>query len=42
MSTSDVSISMTDLMGHAEGGSPLQKENRFFYKLGVTPHQPTN
>ena len=24
-------ISMTDLMRHAEGGSPLQKENRFFF-----------
>ena len=31
MPTSDFPISMTDLMRHAEGGSPLQKENRFFF-----------
>ena len=24
---------MTDLMRHAEGGSPLQKENRFFLQI---------
>ena len=33
MSTSGVPISMTDLMRHAEGGSPLQKENRFFLQI---------
>ena len=35
MSTSSVPISMTDLMRHAEGGSPLQKENWFFFFLQI-------
>ena len=34
MSTSGVPISMTnDLSCHAEGGSPLQKKNRFFLQI---------
>ena len=33
MSTSGVPVSMTDLMRHAEGGSPLQKESGFFLQI---------